>query len=106
MPALLSRGRKLAPEHLFWKDRTYVRHVPLRPSDPRHRRIELARLIDDQALAERLETAYGNGARILALEIQERESIVRALDDPPTKALAELRGVLLEEHVWRQRECM
>ena len=32
--------------------------------------LELARLVDDQALAERLETAYGNGARILALEIQ------------------------------------
>ena len=65
--------------------------------------LELARLIDDRALAERLETAYGNGASILALEIQERESIVRALDDPPTKALAERRAVLLQEHVARVR---
>ena len=63
--------------------------------------LELARLIDDQVLAEKLETAYGRGARILALEIQERESILRALDDPPTKALAELPATLLQEHVAR-----
>jgi len=50
-----------------------------------------------------LETVYGRGARILALEIQERESILRALDDPPTKALAELRATLLQEHVARVR---
>jgi len=67
--------------------------------------LELARLVDDQALAERLETAYGNGARILALEIQERESILRALENgPPTAALAELRGTLLDEHVGRVRD--
>jgi len=27
-----------------------------------------------------------------------------ALDEPPTDALAELRGVLLAEHEWRVRE--
>ena len=77
----------------------YLAGLPIPGTDV----LELARLIDDQALAERLEAAYGNGARILALEIQERESIVRALDDPPTKALAELRAVLLQEHVARVR---
>ena len=77
----------------------YLARLPIAGTDV----LELARLIDDQALAERLETAYGNGARILALEIQERESIVRALEDPPTKALVELRAVLLQEHVARVR---
>ena len=77
----------------------YLAGLPIPGTDV----LELARLIDDQALAERLETVYGNGARILALEIQERESIVRALDDPPTKALAERRAVLLQEHVARVR---
>lgn len=66
--------------------------------------LEFARLVDDQAVAERLETAYGSGARIRALEIQERESNIRALEDgPPSAALAELRGTLLAEHVGRVR---
>jgi hypothetical protein len=55
-------------------------------------------------LAERLETAYGSGARILALDVPERETIMWALDDPPSKALAELRGTLLAEHVGRVRD--
>ncbi len=41
---------------------------------------------------------------ILALTVTDRESILRALDEPPTDALAELRGVLLREHQWRVRE--
>ena len=65
--------------------------------------LELARLVDDPDLAQRLEAAYGNMVKILALEIDERETISRALDDPPP-GLEELRGVLLREHVWRQRE--
>ena len=37
----------------------------------------------------------------MALTIDERERILWALDDAHTRALTELRGVLLEEHVWR-----
>ena len=40
---------------------------------------------------------------MLALDIPERETIIRALDDPPA-GLEELRAVLLQEHTWRQRE--
>jgi len=40
---------------------------------------------------------------LVALSIQDREQILRTLDDPP-EALAELRGVLLSEHKWRSRE--
>jgi hypothetical protein len=78
----------------------YLAGYPVPPNDV----LELARLVDDPALADRLETAYGNGARILALEITERETILQALDEPPTKALAELRAVLLQEHVGRVRD--
>jgi hypothetical protein len=37
-------------------------------------------------------------------EIAEREHVLWALDQPPTRALAELRGVLLAEHVGRVRD--
>jgi hypothetical protein len=40
---------------------------------------------------------------IVALSIDDRERILRALDDPSTDGLAELRGVLLGEHEWRRR---
>jgi hypothetical protein len=65
--------------------------------------LERARLVDDDHLARRLETPTGRTVKILALDIPERETIIRALDDPPP-GLEELRGVLLREHVWRQRK--
>ena len=66
--------------------------------------LELARLIYDPELSDRLEVAYGRGARILALESGERLTILRALEDgPSTAALSELRGVLLAEHTGRLR---
>jgi hypothetical protein len=47
--------------------------------------------------------AYDREVRVLGLEIDERESIIRVLDDGPEE-FAELRAVLLREHVWRQRQ--
>ena len=41
---------------------------------------------------------------VVALTIEDRERILWALDDVRTDALAELRGVLLQEHEWRRRE--
>ena len=64
--------------------------------------LELARLVDDDDLGSRLETAYGRMTKVLALTIPERETINRALDDPPA-GLEELRAVLLREHVGRVR---
>ena len=40
---------------------------------------------------------------ILAPTVPDREQILRALDDPQTDELAELRGVLLRDR-WRVRE--
>ena len=72
---------------------------------PRSRRgrAELARLVDDPALADRLETAYGRETKVLALTIPDREKILAALEDAPAD-LAELRGVLLRELEWRRAE--
>ncbi|MDQ3382020.1 MAG: hypothetical protein M3546_17215 [Actinomycetota bacterium] len=63
---------------------------------------ELADLVDEPT-ATLFERALGTEVKILALTIEDRERILRALDDPPV-GLAELRGVLLREHTWRVRE--
>ena len=54
-------------------------------------------------LADRLERALADEVKLLALTIDERALILAALEDPPD-GLAELRGVLLNEHQWRQGE--
>jgi hypothetical protein len=51
-----------------------------------------------------LEKALELGTVVLALTVPDREQIIRALDDPQTTALAELRATLLREHEWRVRE--
>ena len=77
--------------------------IPVREEDV----LEIAWVLRDGRfvdLAGRLEDAVPLETKVLALTIPEREMILRALDDPPTTALAELRGVLLREHEWRVRE--
>jgi hypothetical protein len=65
--------------------------------------LELARLVDDDELGSRLETAYGRMTKVLELTIPARETIIRALDAPPP-GLKGLRAVLLREHVGRVRD--
>ena len=72
--------------------------IPVRDDDV----LELARLVDDPELAAKLEDAFGRTVKVLALTISERETIIRALDDPPA-GLEELRGVLLREYTARLR---
>ncbi len=57
----------------------------------------------DNALADRLRRALTNGVRILGLDVDERESLLRAMTDPPD-GLLELRATLLQEHVGRKRD--
>jgi hypothetical protein len=67
---------------------------------------ELVReLIDrvDEPTAGQLEGALDAGRAVVALTIQDRERILRALEDCPD-GLAELRGVLRREQAWRLRE--
>ena len=65
--------------------------------------LELARMVDDEALAERLESCYRRDVKVMGLDVPERETILRALEAPPT-GLEELRAVLLQEVEWRRRE--
>jgi hypothetical protein len=55
------------------------------------------------ATAELLEGACDREARIMALDIPDREAILRVLEECPEELL-ELRATLLQEHVWRKRE--
>ena len=70
---------------------------------PDHLVLELARRVDDALLANRLTVFYRRQTDVLPLKISERETIIRALDDPPP-GLENLRAVLLQEYTWRQRE--
>ena len=57
----------------------------------------------DEPTASKLERALANETRILALEIEDRELILRALEDCPD-GLTELRATVLQEHVGRKRD--
>jgi hypothetical protein len=57
----------------------------------------------DEPTASYLTLAVEAGRSVVALTIEDRERIIRALGDRPD-GLAELRGVLLREHEWRVRE--
>ena len=77
--------------------------VPMRNQDV----LDLARLLRDARLdetADALIVALEAGQALIALSVQDREGVLRALGDPQTNSLAELRGVLLREHEWRVRE--
>ena len=66
----------------------------------------LVALLDDPGasdVAETLTVALDAERTIVALTVPDREAILSVIDDPPD-GLAELRGVLLREHEWRQRE--
>ena len=65
--------------------------------------LELARLVDDAELADRLETAYSRMTRVLPLTIPEREAVLDAIAEDPPAGLEELRAVLLREHTARAR---
>jgi hypothetical protein len=65
--------------------------------------LELAGTVDDDDLGQKLRTALANEITLLGLDVPERQTILRALEDCPEE-LGELRATLLQEHVWRQRE--
>ena len=61
---------------------------------------ELVALVRDAGaadLSDRLDHALDEDVKLLALTIDERAIILAALEDPPD-GLAELRGVLANEH--------
>ena len=70
--------------------------------------LDLARLLRAGGFTDTAEKPRGRCCRAsvpdVALTILERAAIVWVLDDRPAGELAELRGVLLGEHVQRKRE--
>jgi hypothetical protein len=77
----------------------YLAGLRIRDEDVR----ELIALGDEPARSF-LEKALALDSEVVALTIEDRERILWALDDVRTDALAELRGVLLQEHEWRVRD--
>jgi hypothetical protein len=65
--------------------------------------VERLRAADLDPYADHLQRALDRGARIVALEEDDRHAILRALDDRPEK-LTELRATLVQEVVWRPAE--
>ena len=64
---------------------------------------ELIGLVDEPTRSF-LEKSLALDSEVVALTVEDRERILWALDDVRADALAELRGVLLQEHEWRVRE--
>jgi hypothetical protein len=64
---------------------------------------ELADLVGEPT-AGTPEGALDAGRATVALTIEDREQILRALEGDVTAELAELRGVLLRQHEWRRPE--
>ena len=65
--------------------------------------VSIVRTAGADELVDRLERALNDEVKLLGLEIDKQAIILAALDDPPD-GLSELRGVLMNEHQWRQRE--
>ena len=79
----------------------YLAGVSVRDEDV----LDLARMLYEGGFdetAEALVVALEAGEGIVGLSIEDREAILRTLDDPP-EGLRTLRGVLLTEHQWRMR---
>ena len=75
----------------------YVAGIRVRDEDV----LDLARLLHDAGFndtAEAIVVALEAEEEIVGLTIDDREAILRTLDDPPV-GLSQLRGVLLTEHV-------
>jgi hypothetical protein len=64
--------------------------------------LELSRLVDDEELATKLRSAVVEDDKVIALETEERQTLLRALDDPPPVGFEDLRTTLLQEHERRR----
>jgi hypothetical protein len=57
--------------------------------------------IASDTTAERLADSILNDKPRINLSVGNREAILSVLFDPPNGELAELRGILLQDRVWR-----
>jgi hypothetical protein len=65
------------------------------------RRLRAAEL---DVTAAKLERAWSNETRILALELEDRESLLRVMEDWCPPELGDLRATLVQEHVSRRAQ--
>jgi hypothetical protein len=64
--------------------------------------LALASLVDDAELATKLRSAVVESESLVALETEERRTLLRALNDPPPSGFEDLRDTLLQEHERRR----
>lgn len=64
--------------------------------------LTLARLVDDAELATKLRSAVVESDSVISLETEERETLLRALDDSPQAEFEDLRNTLVQEHERRR----
>ena len=64
--------------------------------------LELARMVDDEVLAMKLRSAVVEDDKLIALETEERQTILRALEGPSPSGFEDLRATLLQEHERRR----
>ena len=64
---------------------------------------ELIKLVDEPTRSL-LERSLGLETGAVALTVEDRKRILSVLDDARTDALAELRGLLLQEYEWRDQK--
>ena len=57
----------------------------------------LARMLEGDALAEKLTRGVQNGNDLVALSVADRDRIIAVLDEPPPSGLAELRSTLVRQ---------
>ena len=82
--------------------RMWLAGIPVRDTDV----VELIDRLHAAELdthADHLQRTLDRGARIVALDVADREAILRVLEDCPDELL-ELRATLTQEAAWRQRE--
>ena len=65
--------------------------------------LKLAHMVDDDELEVRLRASHALDIRILGLDVEERETVLLTLQDPPD-GLEDLRATLLQERAWLRSE--
>jgi hypothetical protein len=64
--------------------------------------LELARMVDDEALSTKLRSAVVEDDKVIALETEERHTLLRALEAPSPVGFEDLRATLLQEYERRR----
>ena len=64
--------------------------------------LRLSRLVDDEELAAKMRSAVVESDKLITLETEERQTLLRALGDAPAVGFEDLHATLLQEHERRR----